>query len=74
MGGGSMPLNSGTTSVTLTLITASLILLLCISRDNGCMSVPSATSFNSPSGTTLCRSMQGVSFCEQMLGIIRWQS
>jgi hypothetical protein len=48
--------------------------LLCISRHNGCMSMPSATSFNSPSGTILCRSMQGVSFCEQMLGIIRWQS
>ena len=60
--GGSMPRNSGTTSVTLTLITASLIGLLCIVLVRGWMRTAAATSFNSLPAPTLCRSMQGRSW------------
>ena len=51
--GGSMSRNSGNTSVTVTFITASLILLWCISRVEGCMILASATSFNSPPTPTV---------------------
>ena len=59
--GGSMSKYADTTVTTLTFIVASSILVWCISRLFGSMTVPAANSFNSPSGSTLCRSMQGLS-------------